>query len=279
MFIEMNDSFRPENEPRPAKGRSAAPGVARVVKVLNAVSRSAEPLGVSEIARRTELSKSSAFTIVTALVHESLLVENGNSRRYLLGPHLAILGRKAAVSIRLNAVAAVLEQVVAATHHTGFFGRQEAKNVRVIHREDGLGDLRLSAPVGSHVPLWAGALGKAWLSAQPELQWRTCVRALREQLSSRDRNRVNEETMVCGARAALRTGYALDRGEYIKGVFGVAACVRETQGRELLWIVGMDAAVDDPELTRIGESLVNGSAHSLRTPTSAEKQEVLENLA
>ena len=67
--------------------------------------------------------------------------------------------------------------------------------------------------------------------------------------------------------------------EYIKGVFGVAACVPETQGRELLWIVGMDAAVDDAELTRIGESLVSGSAHYLHTPTSGEKQEVLENLA
>jgi DNA-binding IclR family transcriptional regulator len=216
MFIEMNDSFRPGNEPRPAEGRSAAPSVARAVKVLNALSRSAEPLGVSEIARRTQLSKSSAFAIVTALVDESLLVETGNSRRYLLGPHLAILGRRAAVSIRLNAVAAVLEQVVAATQHTGFFGRQEEKNVRVIHREDGLGDLRLSAPIGSHVPLWAGALAKAWLSAQPELQWRTCIRALREQLSSRDRDRVNEEAIACGARAALHAGYALDRGSTSK---------------------------------------------------------------
>jgi DNA-binding IclR family transcriptional regulator len=259
MFIDMNDAFWPLNETDRRKPSAFAPAVARTVRVLDALAASGAPLGVSEIARRVGMGKSSVHGIVMALVDERLLAEDGDSKRYVLGPHLAALGQSAAGALHLEAVREALSPIVAGTYFTAFFGHVEKGRVRIVAREDGTGELRLSAPVGSLVPLWAGALGKAWLSEQPEATWASHIRMLRDSLSYGEMARIQDEAMVNGAKWTMIHGYALDRGEYLEGVFAVAAAVQGTRGNHILWVVGMDEAVDDNVLAHLGESLVGAA--------------------
>ncbi|MGV9794739.1 IclR family transcriptional regulator [Gordonia sp. NPDC003422] len=73
--------------------RSAELGsIARAVRVLDAVGAAELGMGVSEIARQTGISKSSAQRIAVELVENGLLERDGT--RYRLGLHLFELGQR-----------------------------------------------------------------------------------------------------------------------------------------------------------------------------------------
>jgi DNA-binding IclR family transcriptional regulator len=64
-----------------------------------------EELGVSEIARRLGVSKSSAHRLLASLATHGLIEQNPESGRYLLGMHLYELGQLAMARNHLRAVA------------------------------------------------------------------------------------------------------------------------------------------------------------------------------
>ncbi|MGV9673011.1 MULTISPECIES: IclR family transcriptional regulator [unclassified Gordonia (in: high G+C Gram-positive bacteria)] len=72
---------------------NATPGtVARAIRILDVVAASQLGLGISEIARRSDISKSSAQRTAGELVAGGLLERDGT--RYRLGMHLFVLGQR-----------------------------------------------------------------------------------------------------------------------------------------------------------------------------------------
>jgi len=66
--------------------------IARAVKILDCFVSARGTLGVTELSQQTRLSKSTVHHFVTSLVETGLLASDGPSRRYRLGPKLALLG-------------------------------------------------------------------------------------------------------------------------------------------------------------------------------------------
>jgi len=62
------------------------------VKILDCFVNARGTLGVTELSQQTHLSKSTVHHFVTSLVETGLLASDGPSRRYRLGPKLALLG-------------------------------------------------------------------------------------------------------------------------------------------------------------------------------------------
>ena len=84
----------------------ASPPTARVVRVLDFLSR--HPLdrfGLSELARRTELSKPTCLGIVTTLTQAGYLVRDEGDKTYRLGPSLITLGHTAQEAMRVSPAA------------------------------------------------------------------------------------------------------------------------------------------------------------------------------
>lgn len=66
--------------------------IARAVKILDCFLDARGSLGITELSRQTQLSKSTVHHVVTTLVETGLLAADGSSRRYRLGAKLAQLG-------------------------------------------------------------------------------------------------------------------------------------------------------------------------------------------
>ncbi|MEU4313737.1 helix-turn-helix domain-containing protein [Nocardia sp. NPDC024068] len=81
---------------RPDGGRSASPPTARVLDVLDyLVLHRGEPLGLSELARRCEISKPTCLGILTELTTRDYLRCDPGTKTYRLGPALVTAGRAA----------------------------------------------------------------------------------------------------------------------------------------------------------------------------------------
>src|SRR5690242_13893127 len=93
-FLAMTDTGR------------ASPPTARVVAVLNFLaSHPQEQFGLSELARRLDLSKPTCLGIVTTLAEAGYLVRDAAEKTYRLGPALITLGHTAQESMRISPAA------------------------------------------------------------------------------------------------------------------------------------------------------------------------------
>jgi DNA-binding IclR family transcriptional regulator len=127
----------------------ASPPTARVVAVLDFLaSHPQEQFGLSELARRLDLSKPTCLGIVTTLADAGYLVRDAAEKTYRLGPRLITLGHTAQESMRISPAArAELRRLSEA------FNATAALSAVV---DDRITLLELVAPHGSPEPVQVG---------------------------------------------------------------------------------------------------------------------------
>lgn len=235
MFHMANPSFSAENE-----RRAQVPAVGKAVRVLEAVAEQEQPLGVSEIGRRTGISKSTVHALLASLLTEGLL-EGSAERGYRLGPRLIELAQRARDSSIVEIGRESVRALARRSGETVFLGRLEGDAVLVLDREEGGQSLKLSAPVGSAVPVLAGALGKSYLGEIGPDRARNYL--LHHDLPRfTDASIVSRERLLSDARQSAARGYALDSGEYLAGVAAAACCFSWKGAVYFLWTVRIERA-------------------------------------
>lgn len=258
MFCMANPAFSTEND-----ARARAPAVGKAVRVLETVAAQEQPLGVSEIGRRTGLSKSTVHALVTSLLREGLLEGGRASGGYRLGHRLISLSQRAKDSVIVERAQPELRSLAQETQETVFLGKLVADRVSVLDREESARSLNLSAPVGSTVPVLAGALGKAYLGE-------IGAEAARQYLAHHQLPQFTEasilapERLLSDARQAATRGYALDRGEYLAGVSAAACCLRWEGSMYFLWVVRIEQA-GGPGLDTLGLLTQEGARNLQRS--------------
>jgi DNA-binding IclR family transcriptional regulator len=90
----------------PTSPGRVSPPTERVVRILDFLAGHADQrFGLSELARRLDLSKPTCLGIVTALCEAGYLVRDNSDKTYRLGPSLITLGHKAQESLRVSPAA------------------------------------------------------------------------------------------------------------------------------------------------------------------------------
>lgn len=172
---------------RPA-GRRGSPPTDRVIAVLEFLAaHPGDRFGLSELARRLELSKPTCLGILTALTGAGYLVrddgDTGRDKTYRLGPALIALGHRAQETLRVSPAARAELGALAAE-----FGTAAAVSAVI---EDRITVLDLigppgvdvgvtigqsypfAPPVGLMFVLWDPAALRAWLAMAPTVPLRT----------------------------------------------------------------------------------------------------------
>lgn len=259
MFGMEDASFSQQNEGR----TRSAPAVRNAVRALDAVAASSG-IGVSELARRTGLSKSTVHGIVTALADEGVLVV-GPDRTYALGPRLLEIAASGYEGHLLATARGALARVAESSGTTTLFGRKSGEHVSILALEHGPASLNLSAQVGTRVPILAGALGKAYLAT---LNLDAARRFLEQRALPRSTNRsvTDIERYLEQVEAAREAGYATDVGEYLDGVSAAASAFARMGMTYVLWMIGIEAGSDVESMGRH----VRDALAEIRTEISAE---------
>lgn len=233
------------------------PAVAKAFRLLDLLSTSTEPLGVSELARRLGMGKSTVYGLVTTLQSLGAVESADGAKRYRIGRGLYALAMRSAGRQDLRSVARpCLERLAAQTDQTSFLGVVGADTVTILDIVHGRLAMSVSAPVGSSIPLMAGAVGKAVLGA-----WDPVKRA--QFLARTPLPTFTEHSIVdpvAYARAvdeAATRGAALDVDEYVDGMRAAAAPVFGSgdQLAAVVWIAGFARHIDDAALIEIGQAV------------------------
>ena len=129
-------------------------------------------LGVSEVAREVDLSRSTAHRYVATLAELGYLRQDADTRKYRLGPRVLDLGFSAINSMELRAISTPhLQQLSDETGRTANMAILDGVDILYIERcrsaQQRQREIDLDLHVGSRLPAYCTSMGKVLLAALP----------------------------------------------------------------------------------------------------------------
>lgn len=232
------------------------PALDKCFAVLELLSRSEQPLRISEICNKLNLNKSTVFNMVHTLADLQVLEYTSNGK-LTFGTLLYVFGRAAGRKVELiRTVRPYLEKISGETGFSAFLGVRMGVKAVIVDKVDAAVDIKVSSEVGMSLPLVAGAGGKALLSLLPDSE-------LDQILSANGLKKFTQQTCVNKRRfkddvlSIRRGGVALDMEEYLEGI--VAAAIPIHTYREglqaAIWAVGLKRPESDAVIFKLSSLL------------------------
>ena len=218
---------RTQWQPPAAGGLSTVRNAARLLKVFR--SREAD-LGVSELARRLGLGKSTVHRMLTTLVAEGLIEQNPRTGGYRLGIVMFELGEAVRVHMDLHAaVGPVLGELRAQTGESSQVGVLDGHEVVYVDRLESAHSLRLFTETGRRVPVHCTSSGKVLLAYLPEARRQVVLRAA--PFTALTPHTITDRSQFAAELDRVRRrGWAEAVNEREIGVASIAAPMRDVSG-------------------------------------------------
>jgi DNA-binding IclR family transcriptional regulator len=192
--------------------------VDKALAILNAFTPRRQQMGVSEVARRTHLPKSTAHRLLAVLVSWGLIDRDGTL--YSPGQKLAELASLTRPRQLRDVALPYMQDLFELTHNT--INLAILDNTEVFYVEQIFGHKRAKSPacVGARMPANCTAIGKVMLAYQPQ----TMEQYRSKPLPRLTSNSIGELRQLRAALSQIRdTGVAYDRQEAAVGLTCVAA--------------------------------------------------------
>ena len=220
---------RSRQKAKPAGARTRLSSVANAMRLLKVFSDDDYEIGVSAIARRLGLAKSTVHRLAATLVKERVLERNGADGKYRLGLLLFELGslvrRKMDVSAEARPLLRALMEKTGETVHLGVL---DDHSVLYINRVESRSAIRMGFGLGFRAPLHCTALGKALLAFQTQAFIEEVIAV---GLPRRTGRTLTAPHALRQELAAVRArGYAVEDEEIEAGLRSIAAAVRNDTG-------------------------------------------------
>ena len=225
------------------------PAIDKCFAILGLFAGSREPLGISDVANRLGINKSTVFNAIHTLADLHVL-EADNGTKFRLGPHLYMLGHTAGRrSALIQTVHPFLDAINETTKLSAFLGIRSGTRAVILDKVDTAYDVKISSEVGMRLPLVAGAGGKALLAQLPNTEIHRILETspLKKFTPT---STVDNAVFMREVEQVREQGIALDMEAYIEGIVALAVPIA-THGRNLqaaVWAVGLRRQVTKKKL-------------------------------
>ena len=215
---------------KPKAPRMRLSSVANSIRLTKAFSESEFEMGISALAAKLGLAKSTVHRLATTLVEYDILEQNRETGKYRLGLALFELGTL--VRRKMDVMSEAQSQIHALADLTGEtvqLAILDHLSVLYIRIRESRQAVRLSSGLGSRAPAHCTSVGKALLAYQPPEVVRQIVEA---GLKRYTQNTICEPAALMEELASVRQkGYAVDDEEIEPGLRCVAAPIRDHTGQ------------------------------------------------
>lgn len=220
--------------------------------------KSSPEASIPEVAGSIGLSRSTTYRIAERLRELGFLEVNSSTGRWRLGREAVQLGVVALQSTDVMQVApellrALLQMSGEAVNLAVF----DADSMVLLYREQGPQSVTISSRLGSHRPLHASSLGKAFLAAMSDAERRVLLSRLALKRHT-DHTIVSPLALEREIAEIRSRGYAVDRAEFEATLACAAAAVFDHRGLPIASIsVSGPSERVLPQIDRIGVMVAN----------------------
>jgi IclR family transcriptional regulator, KDG regulon repressor len=226
--------------------------LARGLTILDAIIADGRGLGVTELAERLQIDKSSVSRLIKTLARFEYLQQDTGSRRYVMGKRLHRISFQLLNRLPVREKAKkYLYRLVRETgecSHTAIYAEGRALMIDDVEAE---ASLRVVGGIGRLLPLHCTAVGKSLL-AFAELP-------IPDELIVKTPRTITDQARLAEHLAMIRaTGYALDDEENELGVRCLAAPVYDNYGTTIatIGVSGPTVRVTNERIARLGQMVI-----------------------
>jgi IclR family transcriptional regulator, pca regulon regulatory protein len=215
-------------------GAGFSQSLERGLAILSAFTPDRPALGISELARRLDLTRSTTHRYVATLATLGYLYQDETTRKYRLGPRCLDLGFSVLGSMELREIAAPhLRRLTDTTGHTSNLAIRDDTDVILIDRVRGrpgrYHHLEFSLHVGSRIPSYCSATGKALLAFLPRADLERLLDRI-DLVQRGPRTLTDKNALLAELDQVRRTGVAVNDEELDSALRSIAAPVRARSG-------------------------------------------------
>lgn len=212
---------------------AGAQTVDRTVAILRELGTSGMAgLRLIDLQRITGLPKATVHRILSSLAHHGLVAQHTDTRRYCLGPEMAILGwavTRQSYDLR-DLCQPEMHALAQETGDTAFLTVRSGNDSVCIDRMMGPYPIKaFTVDVGTRRPLCVGAGGLALMACLTETEEEDIYLRTRQKL--KEYPNAHERAIRAAVAATRAKGYALSDGHVLKSVRGLATAVFNPRGQ------------------------------------------------
>jgi len=258
----------------PSRTVPGAQAIARAAHLLRLVTASgADGASLQELARASDLSRSTVHRLLSALRAEGLVDRDEERGRWLPGPELFLMGTVAAARYDVTELARdIVRSLAVKTEESAFFSVRRADETVCLLREEGSFPIRsFVLSEGVRFPLGVASAGLAILSFLPDHDVDAYLERHPELVAEWGRK---HDVAPLRARIAetKERGYAINPGLIVEGSWGLGAAAFDRAGRPewALSLTGVGFRFGPDRIADLGRTLM-AHAHQLSNRIAARR--------
>lgn len=248
-----------------AAGLAASQTLDRAVHVLQFVAGArADGLGLSDLVKKTGLTKPTTRRLLLALIDNGLVEQNAEDRRYYVGVEAYALGMLASERFGIHRLAAEsLISMAARSGDTALLSIRRGYETVCLGREEGTYPLRSHVLLpGDRHPIGVGAGGLALLSnmSNDEVDHALAFNAERFAAHYPD---LSLELVKRQVQETRERGYSINPGLVVKGSYAVGIAIQDPRGgmAAALAISGVESRFTDAHIQELATILREEKGH------------------
>ncbi len=250
---------------------SRVQSIERAFAVLGALTDG--PIGVTDVAERVDLPKSTAARMLASLAREGAVEQLPGDTRYRMGPRIESLATGQAAARGLVAIARPhLTELAASIGEVAGLSVAEGDLIHYIDQVDSDNPVGVRDWTGARLALHAVSSGLAVLALRPRAELEAYLAGPLERFT--ERTMTDPDALRARLQRIQLDGYAWTAGEYTEDISSVAAAIADASGEAVAAIhvhgpsyrfpaAGLEAALGlqvAGAATRIGRALRHGPA-------------------
>lgn len=201
--------------------------VVKAFGILEILVQSDQPMGVTALAKETELGKSNVHRLLQTL--QTLgYVKKLDDSNYTASLRLWELGSQIISRVTLREIARPYMRLLAnETGETVHLSELHDGEVLYVDKIESKEPVRAYTQLGGRAPAYCTATGKAMLAYQDD---DTIRKLMTGAVAHTSKTLINAEAFLTEARTIRSARYALNRGEWRADVYGISAPVSSASG-------------------------------------------------
>lgn len=239
------------------RDRNYVSSLARGLSILEAFDLGQPKMGISDIARKTGLSKSTVFRLVRTLSTLGYILPVAQENKYSLGPKVLGLGFSVLSSLELREVAQpYLMALSRLTHETVNLAILDGWKLIYVERIKTQQIVNINLHVGSRLELYNTSMGRVLAAFQSKKWIAQYSEYLRQIPEAKDYWKNGGEKLLSILEQVRNDGFAINNEELVPGLRSVATPVKNREG-EVVGAVNIAVSSGVFSLQRLKKELIS----------------------
>jgi DNA-binding IclR family transcriptional regulator len=206
--------------------------LSKSLRLLLTLRDAAGPMNLTEISHALGLNKVTALRILVTMEQYRFVEKDLPEKRYKIGCNAFYVGSGFIAGGQHDKVLETMKDVVQELKHTITLGVLDGASVLFVERVDGTERVKVTVDIGSRVPAYSSAAGKALLAG---LSDREIVKRLKPVPFERftDTTLRSLESLAADIAKVRARGFAVNNEESTKGLVAVAVPVKNQLGQHV----------------------------------------------